>query len=210
MSTELNLADLSMEALTEMAAMKTDMVERGGAQAVAAAVNAGRYLTEIKSRLNHGEWLPWLEKNWPHSTAWVSRLMRIAEFSQRNSLQNATSVRDALRMMGEMPAKDAKLEAADSQHAEITIGRIIALIEMMHHCMNDGAIGVGLECLRWARLAGRALSSRVGAEKAQAAVEQVWPNKGGQVFFVLSILPADDPTEVSARFIIETILRGDK
>lgn len=204
---EINLEELSMEALTEMAATKTEMVERGGTQAVAAAINAGRYLIEIKSRLSHGEWLPWLEEHWPHSTTWVAKLMRMAEFNARQPLQNAASVRDALRMMGEMPAKEQKPDSADSQQAEITIGRIIGLIEMMHYCMNDQAVSVGLECLRWARLAARALSSRVGAKQAEAAMERVWPRKGRRVCFVLLMLPMDDPTEVSAKFIIETILK---
>jgi hypothetical protein len=210
MSTELNLADLSTEALTAMAAMKTAMVEREGAQAVEAAINAGRFLAEIKSRLNHGEWLPWLEKHWPHSPTWVSKMMRLAEFSQRNPLQNAASIRDALKMMAEVPEKQQKPQLTDDRQPEITVGRIIGLIEMMHHCMNDGAVSVSLECLRWARLAARALSSRVGAENAEAAMERAWLNKGRRVCFVLSMLPMDDPTEVSAKFIIETILEGDK
>ena len=60
---------------------------------VASAWETGKLLTEIKSRLNHGEWLPWLKSaGIPQRTA--SDWMRISQIS---SAANLTSIRAALK-----------------------------------------------------------------------------------------------------------------
>ena len=60
---------------------------------VASAWETGKLLTEIKSRLNHGEWLPWLESaGIPQRTA--NDWMRISQIS---SAANLTSIRAALK-----------------------------------------------------------------------------------------------------------------
>jgi hypothetical protein len=98
---EIILTDLPTETLAEMAAEKAALVEQHGRKTVQAAIDCGRYLTEIKGRLGHGEWLPWLEANWNHSTVWASQFMKMANYKHAYNLEEASSVREALRMIGE-------------------------------------------------------------------------------------------------------------
>jgi hypothetical protein len=101
MSTEMSLIEVPIETLAEMAAEKAALVEQHGRKTVQAAIDCGRYLTEIKSRLGHGEWMPWLEANWNHSTVWASQFMKMANYKHAYNLEEASSVREALRMIGE-------------------------------------------------------------------------------------------------------------
>ena len=98
---EIILTNLPTETLAAMAAEKAELVEQHGRKTVQAAIDCGRYLTEIKSRLGHGEWLPWLEENWNHSTVWASQFMKMANYKHAYNLEEASSVREALRMIGE-------------------------------------------------------------------------------------------------------------
>jgi hypothetical protein len=98
---EMILANLSTEFLAEMAAEKAALVEQHGRKTVQAAIDCGRYLTEIKSRLGHGEWLPWLESNWKHSDKWATQFMRLANQNCSSNLAEASSINEALRMIGE-------------------------------------------------------------------------------------------------------------
>lgn len=46
---------------------------------------AGDMLNEMRSRIEHGHWLPWLDANWKHSQQWASTAMRISNYvSERN------------------------------------------------------------------------------------------------------------------------------
>jgi hypothetical protein len=99
---EIILTNLTTETLAEMAAEKAALVEQHGRKTVQAAIDCGRYLTEIKSRLAHGEWLPWLEENFPHAQQHANRYMVIAaNYTRVSNLEEASSIREALRMIGE-------------------------------------------------------------------------------------------------------------
>jgi hypothetical protein len=99
---EIILTNLTTETLAEMAAEKAALVEQHGRKTVQAAMDCGRYLTEIKSRLAHGEWLPWLEENFPHAQQHANRYMVIAaNYTRVSNLEEASSIREALRMIGE-------------------------------------------------------------------------------------------------------------
>jgi hypothetical protein len=101
MSTEMSLIEVPIETLAEMAAEKAALVEQHGRKTVQAAIDCGRYLTEIKSRLGHGQWLPWLEENWKHSDKWATQFMRLANQNCSSNLAEASSINEALRMIGE-------------------------------------------------------------------------------------------------------------
>jgi hypothetical protein len=98
---EIILTDLPTETLAEMAAEKAALVEQHGRKTVQAAIDCGRYLTEIKGRLAYGEWLPWLEENWQYSRMWASQFMKLANVNGTLHLENAGSIGEALRMIGE-------------------------------------------------------------------------------------------------------------
>lgn len=101
MSTEMSLIEVPIETLAEMAAEKAALVEQHGRKTVQAAIDCGRYLTEIKSRLGHGQWLPWLEENWQYSQVWASQFMRLANYNSGYNLADAKDIKDALRILGE-------------------------------------------------------------------------------------------------------------
>ena len=99
---EVILTNLPTETLAAMAAEKAELVEQHGRKTVQAAIDCGRYLIEIKSRLGHGEWLPWLEENFPHAQQHANRYMVIAaNYTRVSNLEEASSIREALRMIGE-------------------------------------------------------------------------------------------------------------
>lgn len=61
---------------------------------------AGRALADAKAQLQHGEWLPWLGKNFKGSQQHASRYMRIADadYSRvRNLSDSGSSLRAALK-----------------------------------------------------------------------------------------------------------------
>jgi hypothetical protein len=95
------LTNLTTETLAEMAAEKAALVEQHGRKTVQAAIDCGRYLTEIKSRLGHGNWLPWLEENWQYSHKWAAQFMRLANMNSSSNLTDAKDIKDALRIIGE-------------------------------------------------------------------------------------------------------------
>jgi hypothetical protein len=98
---EIILTNLTTETLASMAAEKAALVEQHGRKTVQAAIDCGRYLTEIKSRLAHGEWLPWLEENWQWSQRTAANFMRLANQQSTANLEEAKDVKDALRIIGE-------------------------------------------------------------------------------------------------------------
>ena len=98
---EIILTNLTTETLASMAAEKAALVEQHGRKTVQAAIDCGRYLTEIKSRLGHGEWLPWLEENWQYSRVWATQFMRLANDKLSYHLTDAKDIKDALRILGE-------------------------------------------------------------------------------------------------------------
>jgi len=100
---EIILTDLPTETLAEMAAEKAALVEQHGRKTVQAAIDCGRYLTEIKSRLGHGEWLPWLEENWPQSQSRAHQYMKLANYDNCTNLDlgQCANVHSALKLIGE-------------------------------------------------------------------------------------------------------------
>jgi hypothetical protein len=79
--------------------------ERDAQSAVEWAIRCGELLTEAKARVKHGEWLPWLEANFPAHQNTASNYMRLASNSQR--VVNSASVREALAELAEpRPAPD--------------------------------------------------------------------------------------------------------
>ena len=65
--------------------------------AVAHAINAGQLLIEAKRQVKHGEWLPWLEANFPGSRRTATTYMKLAENGKRVS--HLPTVREALAVL---------------------------------------------------------------------------------------------------------------
>src|SRR5215217_7649052 len=74
--------------------------EEAAGQAVAYAKEAGDRLTKVKDSLGHGEWLPWLEKNFKGTPRTAQAYMRIANnWTELTKYETAShlSIRSALK-----------------------------------------------------------------------------------------------------------------
>jgi hypothetical protein len=81
------------------------MAERNYKDAVQHAINAGELLTEVKARLKHGQWQPWLAANFPGSATTARNYMRLAANQQRVAV--LPTVREAVALLSEpKPASD--------------------------------------------------------------------------------------------------------
>ena len=68
---------------------------RAAAESVVWAVVAGLHLAEVRKRLKHGEWLPWLKENWKASERTARNYIEVAEgvkskFVRDQKLKSAT------------------------------------------------------------------------------------------------------------------------
>ena len=95
---------LEVEVLTGIANESAELVEASARKAVEHAERSGRALIAIKEKLPHGEWSAWLGKNFDYSLELARRYMSIASNSTRVlNLKDATSIREALRMIADDP-----------------------------------------------------------------------------------------------------------
>lgn len=73
-----DLASLSGEQLAADIKREYEAAEDGLRRSARHAFNAGCLLIEAKSRLAHGEWLPWLSENFPGTRATSAKWMKLA------------------------------------------------------------------------------------------------------------------------------------
>jgi hypothetical protein len=95
---------LEVDVLIGMANESAELVEASARKAVEQAERCGRALIAIKEKLQHGEWSAWLGQNFDYSQEHARRYMTIASNSTRVlNLKDATSIREALRMIADDP-----------------------------------------------------------------------------------------------------------
>jgi hypothetical protein len=95
----LAVAKQDAKALTTLATeirKEHEAAERDWSSAVEHAISAGRLLIEAKAKVRHGEWLPWLENNFPASEDTAHNYMRLARNSERVRNLEAPSIRSAI------------------------------------------------------------------------------------------------------------------
>jgi len=107
---DLNL--LPIETLAEMANEAAEQCENNARATVQKAIDAGRYLTAIKEQLPHGEWLPWVAENWKYVPRQAERFMQLANSTRASNLEQASSVREALRIVAADPETPKRDRAA--------------------------------------------------------------------------------------------------
>ena len=107
MSEIINIEALPLETLGMGVAESSEAAEAAIGKAVQHALRCGKYLSEAKSRLSHGEWLPWLDRFFHGDPRTAQRWMRVAENATRvPNLSDASSIRDALRMIADFDRPD--------------------------------------------------------------------------------------------------------
>ena len=96
--------DLDVEALAIVANDAAAEVESSARKTVEHAERCGRALLAAKEKIAHGQWLGWLSANFDYNQQHASRYMTIASnYSRVSNLKEATSLREALRMIAEDP-----------------------------------------------------------------------------------------------------------
>lgn len=112
--------DLPLETLIEMANERGEEVEKHVKNAVFSAMACGKALLSAKKQLPHGEWLPWLGKNWNYSQPTASRYMAIAaNYATIAELKNAKDINDALRMIAEHKEAETPREERKTGRVEV-------------------------------------------------------------------------------------------
>jgi hypothetical protein len=95
---------LEVEVLIGIANESAELVESSARKTVEHAERCGRALLAAKDKVPHGEWSSWLGQNFDYSQEHARRYMTIASNSTRVlNLKDATSIREALRMIAEDP-----------------------------------------------------------------------------------------------------------
>lgn len=106
------LSSLSLEALALVANESAEEAANALAKTVEHAMRCGRALNAAKSRMEHGNWLPWLKTNFDRSVDTAALWMKLAANSERvRNLEEAPSIRAALRLIA---ADDAEATAEAS------------------------------------------------------------------------------------------------
>jgi hypothetical protein len=96
--------DLSVEALAIVANDAAEQVETNARLTVENAERCGRAMLAAKEKLPHGEFLPWVAREFNYSQQTASRYMTIAaNYSRVGGLSEATSINEALRLISEDP-----------------------------------------------------------------------------------------------------------
>jgi hypothetical protein len=88
-----------------------DEIRRLGKQTVEAICEIGRLLTEVKQRLPHGQWLPWLKAEF----AWSERTAQ--RFMNSHALIKSANLADLPRLLELPPSAVADLELCPESSA---------------------------------------------------------------------------------------------
>lgn len=112
--------DLPIETLIELANERGEEVEKHIQSAVFSAMACGKALMSAKKQIAHGEWLPWLGKNWNYSQSTASRYMTIAaNYATIAELKDAKDINDALRMIAERKETETPREERKTGRVEV-------------------------------------------------------------------------------------------
>jgi hypothetical protein len=96
----------ALPALASEIRQEVDAAERAWQDGVGHAIRAGELLLKAKAQVKHGEWLPWLEANFPGSERSARNYMRLAANRQR--VADLPTIREAVAALAEVkPRREA-------------------------------------------------------------------------------------------------------
>jgi hypothetical protein len=152
------LTDLASEIADEVV-----LVEDRLREGLEHAIRAGTMLTEAKSLLKHGEWLPWLESNFEWSPRMAQLYMRLSRRSADAAVLRSGSIRQAIEAIAEPkslpPAKYATASFLDCETDEDQMAW-----DHANPTPEDPA-----ERVEWARMVLAAYPDPIKAVRASAA-----------------------------------------
>lgn len=113
------LSQLALGQLSHAANDAHSGAQRLGLDMIACAIRAGAALIEAKTRLKHGEWLPWIEENFDGSQETAKRYMRACRFqdqlpSKRSPETDLGGLKGFLKLLSSGGGADANLRADTS------------------------------------------------------------------------------------------------
>jgi hypothetical protein len=110
-----------------------EAAEASWRDAVAHAVRAGELLIEAKAKLSHGEWLPWLERNFPASVRTAQGYMRLARRAEDAQALAHLGVEGALRELARPREREGLPTTKGQAHAftENAAGWLVEATEAM-------------------------------------------------------------------------------
>ena len=79
---------------------------QAGFKAIELAFEQGDDLVEAKTHLNHGQWLPWLARNFPKEPRTAQRYMVLATIpktTRMSYLRDSKTINDLFRLLGILP-----------------------------------------------------------------------------------------------------------
>lgn len=121
--TEDRLDRLSLEELASRANDAADEFDSSASNAVEAAVRCGMALTAVKTRLPHGEWLPWLKEHFKKDSGTARRYIRLAAYWARMpNLHGANSINKAIQMAA---ASDEISEETREEKKQLAIQKLL-------------------------------------------------------------------------------------
>jgi Protein of unknown function (DUF3102) len=123
-------------ALSTLAAEIRDEVEQAEADfqsSVQHAVRAGELLIEAKGQVSHGQWLPWLEANFPYSVRSAQGYMRLAENAEDAQRVAHLGIKGALKQIATQKQIEDGTEPAQQPDRCDRCGHIIKTSQP-HEC----------------------------------------------------------------------------
>jgi hypothetical protein len=96
----------SLEAIASEIRKEVEAAEHAWQGAVTHAIRAGELLIEAKAQVRHGEWLPWIEANFPGRPRTAQDYMRLARNARR--VAYLPSVREAVAALSEPTGEPAR------------------------------------------------------------------------------------------------------
>ena len=113
---------MPLDTLAELANDAAEQVETNAQKTVLMAIAAGQALTVAKSQVPHGEWLAWLGKNFNYSQQYASRYMSLSNYARERNLKEASSIREALRMVANDPETPKRDRTPDTKPDDADCG----------------------------------------------------------------------------------------
>lgn len=102
------LSTYSLPQLAKRANEAASASETYAANAVAKAVEAGAALAAAKEKVKHGEWSLWVQDHWHGTARWATSLMKLADAPKGIDVENAGSIKEALRLIDDKANPEAK------------------------------------------------------------------------------------------------------
>jgi hypothetical protein len=99
-----------LDELTAKIRREIDAAQADYESALRHAIRAGELLTEVKARLRHGEWLPWLRDNFPGSERTARLYMQL--YKNRHGVADMPSINQALEAIvgPDVPKSEPRVE----------------------------------------------------------------------------------------------------